>query len=97
RGLKGCTVESPGDILICAQPPAAYHSLQPPAPAAMPAAAPKIVEVERVTPVHKAPQKVPRQSLLAAYPRGVWLGVGLLWILTFGLLVGYFARAMLPQ
>lgn len=96
RGLKGCTIEAPENVVICVQPPAAYHSLQPPAPAVVPVAAPKIVEVERVTPVHKPPRPR-RQSMLAAYPRGVWLGVGLLWILTFGLLVGYFARAMLPQ
>jgi serine/threonine protein kinase len=97
RGLKGCAIEAPDTVIICVQPPAAYHSLQPPAPAVMPVPAPKIIEVERVTPVHKPPQKPRRQSLLAAYPRSVWLGVGLLWILTFGLLVGYFARAMLPQ
>jgi serine/threonine protein kinase len=96
RGLKGCTVEAPENVVICVQPPAAYHSLQPPAPAVVAVAAPKIVEAERVTPVHKPPRPR-RQSMLAAYPRGVWLGVGLLWILTFGLLVGYFARAMLPQ
>jgi serine/threonine protein kinase len=97
RGLKGCSVETPDKVSICVQPPAAYLSLQPPAATALPVPAPKIVEVERITPVQKPPLRPRRQSLLAAYPRGVWLGVGLLWIITLGLLVGYFARAMLPQ
>ncbi len=97
RNLKGCAITSPADIALCVQPPAAYHSLQPPAPVVLPVVTPKIIELERVTPMHK-PQQAPRsRSLTAAYPRGVWIGVGLLWLLTFGLLVGYFARAMLPQ
>jgi serine/threonine protein kinase len=85
-------------VISCVQPEAAYHSLQPPAPAppAPPPPALKIIEPERVTPVTKT--RVQRlHSLTAAYPRSVWLGVGLLWILTFGLLVGYFARVILPR
>jgi hypothetical protein len=83
-------------IITCVQPLAAYHSLQPPAPVVQPPVpAPKIIEVERAAPTAKPiAQRV--HSFTAAYPRGVWIGVGLLWILTFGLLVGYFARAMLP-
>jgi hypothetical protein len=84
-------------VITCVQPEAAFLSLQPPAPAALPVAAPKIIMAERVTPVAQGPAAA-LQRMTAAYPRGVWIGVGLLWILTFGLLVGYFAsRTMIPQ